>query len=217
LERGVSQDEHGQRFACELHLASVPAIPGPRLAAVACQKLGPTWAFPSFGRCHLVTQDVQSLGQEDLDAAVREAIFSTVAAARAEGFHVQVCRHDLFHGHLFRGERGEVGILLHACEYPSQNDDFPVNLGFCQADTQVKYEDTVMQHRNILLLFSRRLRAFVLDAESDCVKALIPEYARKPMYTLYEDTLGEPLADMYFLSSEEKLGWVQRRSSKVHL
>ena len=70
-------------------------------------------------------------------AQVREAIFSTVAAARAEGFHVQVCRHDLFHGHLFRGERGEVGILLHACEYPSQNDDFPVNLGFCQADTQV--------------------------------------------------------------------------------
>eukprot|EP00439_Symbiodinium_sp_Y106_P049604 s568_g6.t1 len=152
-----------------------------------------------------------------LERGVRDAIFSTVAAARAAGFHVQVCRHDLFHGHLFRGENGEVGILLHACEYPSQNDDFPVNLGFCQADTQVKYEDAVMQHRNILLLFSRPLRAFVLDAESDCVKALIPEYARKPMYTLYEDTLGEPLADMYFLSSEKKLGWVQRRSSKVHL
>ena len=168
-------------------------------------------------------QDARSLVEESLDSAVRRAIFDTVAAARAQGFHVQIDRHDLFHGHLFSRKSGEVGILLHACEYPTQNEDFPINLGFCQADSQVQYEDAVMQHRNILLLFSKVLRAFVLDAESDMVKALIPEYARRPMYTLYEDSLGEPLADVYFVPSEEKLGWVSRlskgskKSSKIRL
>lgn len=87
----------------------------------------------------------------DLDAALREVIFNTAAAARAEGFHVQVAlgervsaclcaiapsihiiavvpgagcqvsRHDLFHGHFFRRKNGEVGILLHACEYPCRS------------------------------------------------------------------------------------------------
>lgn len=30
----------------------------------------------------------------------------------------KVSRHDLFHGHFFRRKNGEVGVLLHACEYP---------------------------------------------------------------------------------------------------
>ena len=70
-----------------------------------------------------------------------------------------------------------------------------------------RYADEVMQHRNLVILFSPCVRAFVLDAESDCIKAgivratfeaftvscqaLIPEYARKPMYTLYEDPRTE--------------------------
>lgn len=37
--------------------------------------------------------------------------------------------------------------------------------------------------------------------------------------TLLEDTLGEPLADVYFLSEQPKLGWVSRRlrGSRVRL
>jgi len=36
-------------------------------------------------------QEVQSLLDEELDAAVREVIFSAAAAAQVEGFQVQAC------------------------------------------------------------------------------------------------------------------------------
>lgn len=83
-----------------------------------------TWSvlrFPSFGKCHLVTQDslyllqaaffcrqllfqdqtpqeVKSLLDNDLDAALREVILSTATAAQAEGFQVQVARSQSVQG-----------------------------------------------------------------------------------------------------------------------
>lgn len=50
-----------------------------------------------------------------------------------------------------------------------------------------RYDALVMRSRNLLVLLSGKPRAFVLDAESPTVKALMPEYARAPLYTLYED------------------------------
>eukprot|EP00435_Cladocopium_sp_Y103_P051158 s205_g15.t2 len=144
LERGKVYDDEERRFAYELPL--------PKLSVPIQGSLGSPLAVA-----------VQSLIDTDLDAALREVIFNTAAAAHAEGFRVQVSRHDLFHGHFFRRKNGEVPLR--------------------------QYADEVMQHRNLVILFSPCVRAFVLDAESDCIKALIPEYARKPMYTLYEDGL----------------------------
>ena len=40
-------------------------------------------------------------------------------------FWCEVSRHDLFHGHLFRGRQGRMGMLLHACEYPMRRSGKP--------------------------------------------------------------------------------------------
>ncbi|CAE7413973.1 unnamed protein product [Symbiodinium natans] len=146
---------------------------------------------------------------------LKDIIFSTVAAARSAGLSVEVNRFDLFHGHVVQRRNGDIVLLLHASEYPARNlESFPVNLGYCQIDSPLEYHSATMQFRNLLVLFSDRVRAFALDAEADTVKALIPEYARKPVYVLYEDTLGEPLADVYFLP-EKPLGWVFRSSKRA--
>lgn len=109
LERGNVHDDNQSRFAYELRLPKlpVPTKDAPLSAAVCC-RLGPPWEFPSFGKCHLVTQEVQSLHDEELDSALREVIFNTAAAAHAEGFDIQLSRHHLFHGHFFRRKNGEV-------------------------------------------------------------------------------------------------------------
>ncbi|CAJ1349072.1 unnamed protein product [Effrenium voratum] len=215
LEVGVVRDHNNEPFAVELCLRPLPSIEGSHIARAVAAGFGSPWEFPHFGRCHLVTEEVKSLLDEELDKAILAAIFETAEAARSAGFQVQVSRHDLFHGHLFRGRQGRMGMLLHACEYPMRSEDaFPVNLGFCQAESPIRYADEVMRHRNLLVLFcGERTRSYVLDAAAPFVEALIPEYARKPLHTLYEDSLGQPLADAYFLP-EQKLGWVPRLRGK---
>ncbi|CAE7426824.1 unnamed protein product [Symbiodinium pilosum] len=170
--------------------------------------------FPSFGRCALVDQEVCSLTDELLDESLQSIIFNTATAARQAGFQVQVNRFDLFHGHFVKRRDGEVALLLHASEYPARSTSFPIDLGFCQTDSSLEYDPAMMQFRNLLVLFSGQPRAFVLDAEADCIKALIPEYARQPLYVLYEDTFGEPLADVYFLPGYP-LGWTLRRPKRA--
>lgn len=211
LDNGQTLDAQNAQFAWKLGLQQRWQVPrGEILASAIRRGKIPKWGFPSFGRCRLVDEEVYSLEDESIDETVRDVIFGTVSAAQNAGFHVQVSRFDLFHGHFVQRRNGDVALLLHASEYPAMNpDSFPVHLGYCQADSPLQYSSTTMQFRNIVVLFSENIRAFVLDAEADCVKAVIPEYARKPVYVLYEDTLGQPLADVYFLS-DYPLGWTLR-------
>ncbi|CAE8659773.1 unnamed protein product [Polarella glacialis] len=206
LDRGVTEDAEGRVFATRLRGLR------PSLLRERERRLlegGPLLdsrsrsAFRSFGHCSLATEEVYSLDDRELEESLARLLYSTAAAARAQGFDVQVSRFDLFHGHLFLRAHGcGLGILLHAAEYPARcKDSFPVNLGFCQEGSTVQYSDHRMRYRNILVLFSTGLpsQGFVLDASSALVEALIPEYARAPLYTLYEEALGEPMADVYFL------------------
>ena len=110
--------------------------------------------------------------------------------------------------------------FMHACIYiyttqcnPDayrNEESFDVNLGYCQAGSPVKthglemhfriqprYDALVMRRRNLLVLLSGQPRAFVLDAESPAVKALIPEYARAPLYTLYEELSGSKMVCLF--------------------
>lgn len=60
-------------------------------------------------------------------------------------------RFDLFHAHLFQPYDGEgLGLLFHAAEYPAISTEFPVNLGYCQINSTVQYEQWSMDHRNII-------------------------------------------------------------------
>ena len=65
---------------------------------------------------------------------------------------VRLSQHDLFHGHLFYAhEDCQLGILFHASEYPRHcATTFPVNLGFCQAESPIEYTTATMDRRNLL-------------------------------------------------------------------
>lgn len=43
-----------------------------------------------------------------------------------------------------------LGILFHAMEYPKLGDRFDVNLGFCQLDSPVEFDEVAWNHRNWL-------------------------------------------------------------------
>mmetsp|Transcript_70583 Transcript_70583/g.181998 ORF Transcript_70583/g.181998 Transcript_70583/m.181998 type:complete len:310 (+) Transcript_70583:61-990(+) len=169
--------------------------------------------FPRFGRCTLA-DEAYRLESELLEEQLRALLLAVPKAARRVGFNVTLSRFDLCHGHLFQREDGGLGILLHAAEYPAFDaDDFPIHLGFCQVNSTMPYEARRMRWRNIVVLLPRygHPRAFALDAAVAPVCSLIPEYAREPLYTLFEATLGTPVADVFFLPNESiPLGWLPR-------
>ncbi|VAH26610.1 unnamed protein product [Triticum turgidum subsp. durum] len=81
-------------------------------------------------------------------------LFELIAArGPSVGLNVSLTRYDLFHGHLFLASgTGRLGILFHAKEYPAFDKKlFPYNLGYCQAESDVPYDDS-MNLRNILWL-----------------------------------------------------------------
>eukprot|EP00747_Dinoflagellata_sp_TGD_P017943 gnl/TRDRNA2_/TRDRNA2_126164_c0_seq1.p1 gnl/TRDRNA2_/TRDRNA2_126164_c0~~gnl/TRDRNA2_/TRDRNA2_126164_c0_seq1.p1 ORF type:complete len:454 (+),score=32.54 gnl/TRDRNA2_/TRDRNA2_126164_c0_seq1:180-1541(+) len=205
-------------------------LPSPAPGISAALAAGPVldrqsrWRFPAFGRC-ILADDVFRLADRDLEtflASILRALPEAVATSGTGAAEVQLTRFDLFHGHLFArpGDRG-LGILLHAAEYPARcKETFDIELGYCQRSSPLNYTASRMRWRNLLLLFPAfqpdqqraEIRGFVLDGDSPEIQALIPEYARAPLYTLCEGTLGVPLADVYFLADEAvPLGWVPRR------
>ncbi|XP_010938410.2 uncharacterized protein [Elaeis guineensis] len=135
-----------------------------------------------------------------------------VARAPLVGLNVSLSRYDLFHGHLFlASESGRLGILFHAKEYPAYDKkSFPYNLGHCQTESDVVYDDS-MNLRNILWLAplpSNATKAWVapgvlvvLDADPEGIiyKKLVPEYVDF-VRTIYEDDFGEVVADVNYLN-----------------
>ncbi|CAH2044527.1 unnamed protein product [Thlaspi arvense] len=141
------------------------------------------------------------------------------------GFNVSLTRFDLFHGHLFlASESGRLGILswfcvvaisflerFHAKEYPAYDKKvFPYNMGYCQRESDVKYDDS-MNLRNILWLAPLPSKStpgwlapgvlVVLDAHPDGIiyRDLIPNYV-KFVRTIYEDDLGTTAVDVNYLN-----------------
>ncbi|OLQ07777.1 hypothetical protein AK812_SmicGene8748 [Symbiodinium microadriaticum] len=120
LDNGQTLDAQNAQFAWKLGLQQRWQVPrGEILASAIRRGKIPKWGFPSFGRCRLVDEEVYSLEDESIDETVRDVIFGTVSAAQNAGFHVQVSRFDLFHGHFVQRRNGDVALLLHASEYPA--------------------------------------------------------------------------------------------------
>ncbi|XP_047066938.1 uncharacterized protein LOC124674928 [Lolium rigidum] len=135
-----------------------------------------------------------------------------VARGPSVGFNVSLTRYDLFHGHLFLASgTGRLGILFHAKEYPAvDNELFPYNLGYCQAGSDVSYDDS-MNLRNILWLAplpSNETKAWlapgvlvVLDAHPDGIiyQDMIRDYVQI-VRTIYEDDFGKHAVDVNYLN-----------------
>ncbi|EAZ05103.1 hypothetical protein OsI_27294 [Oryza sativa Indica Group] len=140
-------------------------------------------------------------------------LFELIAArGPSVGLNVSLSRYDFFHGHLFLASgTGRLGILFHAKEYPAFDKKlFPYSLGFCQAGSNVVYDDS-MNLRNILWLAplpSNETKAWlspgvlvVLDAHPDGIiyQDMIRDYVRD-VRTIYEDDFGEVAVDVNYLN-----------------
>lgn len=142
-----------------------------------------------------------------------EFLFKLIAArGPTVGLHVSLDRYDFFHGHLFIAADGRVGILFHAKEYPAYDKQvFPYNMGYCQAGSNVTYDDS-MNLRNILWLaplptnsttgsWSAPGVLVVLDAHPGGIiyRDIIPEYVDYTR-TIYEDDFGDNVVDVNYLN-----------------
>ncbi|XP_062189914.1 uncharacterized protein LOC133892941 [Phragmites australis] len=135
-----------------------------------------------------------------------------VARGPSVGLNVSLSRFDLFHGHLFlSSDTGRLGILFHAKEYPAFDKElFPYSLGYCQAESNVPYDDS-LNLRNILWLAplpSNETKAWlapgvlvVLDAHPDGIiyQEMIRDYVQV-VRTIYEDDFGDATVDVNYLN-----------------
>jgi len=126
---------------------------------------------------------------------------------------------DLFHGHVFVNEIA-FGVIFHSMEYPAYSADlFPVNLGWCQKDSKVAYNEELMAKRNTLLLVPLNANE---KFSSDCKLGAISLWeldirkfstidaslsTESPLYTIYAESLGAGLGDVVYLGNSSKLAW----------
>ncbi|KAI5008829.1 hypothetical protein ZWY2020_009877 [Hordeum vulgare] len=164
-------------------------------------------------KCHLTrTPYGRRFADEDINSYFAFLFELIAARGPSVGLNVSLNRYDLFHGHLFLASgTGRLGILFHAKEYPAFNKkSFPYNLGYCQAESDVPYDDS-MNLRNILWLAplpSSETKAWaapgvlvVLDAHPDGIiyQDLIRDYVQI-VRTIYEDDFGKHAVDVNYLN-----------------
>ncbi|XP_004958655.1 uncharacterized protein LOC101766175 [Setaria italica] len=164
-------------------------------------------------KCQLTrTPYGRRFANEELNSYLAFLFELIVARGPLVGLNVSLSRYDLFHGHLFLSyETGRLGILFHAKEYPAIDKElFPYNLGYCQAGSNVPYDDS-MNLRNILWLAplpSKETKAWlapgtlvVLDAHPDGIiyQEIIRDYVQI-VRTVYEDDFGENAVDVNYLN-----------------
>uniref|UniRef100_A0A0A9FWP5 Uncharacterized protein n=1 Tax=Arundo donax TaxID=35708 RepID=A0A0A9FWP5_ARUDO len=164
-------------------------------------------------KCQLTTTPYgRRFANEEINSYFAFLFELIVARGPSVGLSVSLSRFDLFHGHLFLASgTGRLGILFHAKEYPAFDKElFPYNLGYCQAESDVAYDDS-MNLRNILWLAplpSNETKAWlapgilvVLDAHPDGIiyQDMIPDYVQV-VRTVYEDDFGEVAVDVNYLN-----------------
>ena len=99
-------------------------------------------------RCRLTNEYTANLFQIIGDTELSNSDYN----AYDEELKHSLSRFDLFHAHCFVDrENITIGLLFHCHEYPAYNEDcFPHNLGFCQKNSTLPYDERKQQVRNIL-------------------------------------------------------------------
>ena len=160
------------RAACRCQLTTQPEArrfrPGTRLNEFASTLFESVAAgaggkhLPRVRLCLLAYPAAAACTERDpmltaLEAGVKQC------RSPAHGMQVALDRFDLFHAHMFltRGAPGrapELGLLFHAKEYPSRCPAFPVDLGFCQLNSTLAFDQRAMDLRNLLFFRVRFVR-----------------------------------------------------------
>ncbi|KAI8819161.1 uncharacterized protein EV422DRAFT_119845 [Fimicolochytrium jonesii] len=162
--------------------------------------------FPTFAntRCDLVkdTRPVIPFTEQSGLQAYFTALFDAIPPATRNV--ITLSRFDLFHAHLFASPSANaVGLVFHSKEYPTYSAQaFPYNLGFCQLNSTVAYNDAQMRRRNIVWLLDgeARISLWWIDMAARSGRADVDAVLNEaPFYTLYEDDLGHVVADLDYL------------------
>lgn len=137
----------------------------------------------------------------------RQAFHEAIRVALEADISITLCQHDLFHGHLFLADTCDcLGVLFHAMEYPRLDvPTFSHVLGYCQQDSKLVWnDDQAKKSRNILYVMTRK-GCTIATIRSDVIEKLTEE-AEEPslftvpeLYTMDEDALGSPVADIVYL------------------
>ncbi|ORX79613.1 hypothetical protein K493DRAFT_321022 [Basidiobolus meristosporus CBS 931.73] len=158
--------------------------------------------YSTFGRCSLAKDPfVYSSNFPTVDKYMGNLFYSVKEGLKSTlSVNVELNRWDLWHGHLFLNKK-TVGILFHAKEYPMVDEDFPYNLGWCQANSTVHWSANTMPLRNIIWVTDvAKLKPslWVIDSSSN-QDGSDPVLGEAPMYTINEEKLGYVMSDIYYL------------------
>lgn len=104
-------------------------------------------------------------------------------------------RFDLFHAHIFFSNRGQCGILFHAKEYPAKDENFDVDLGYCQIGSSLCFDENEMRLRNLLWLSvdDESSVLVLLDTQKRKDLLVVPE-----LHTTFEGDWGDIVADVFY-------------------
>jgi hypothetical protein len=169
---------------------------------------GAKFEFPTFGKCELTKEPIVYPLRSVSLSSYFTGLFELIQSSSA--FGTKLSRFDLFHGHLF-SRNGTVGIVFHSEEYPSFDaHTFPVSLGFCQDGSDLQYSEEKMEKRNYIWTVetsSNSTSLFNIDALKANQMKLLSQPIPDTVFTLYEDTLGTVIADVYFLPNQTTCSW----------
>jgi len=123
-------------------------------------------------------------------------LFHQVAVS--SGGLISLNRFDLFHAHAFVTVHGAFGILFHAKEYPAYDEEsFPINLGFCQKNSNLLYDEAEASMRTVLWLGIDD-KMSVLAYIDTAAPVNQPILTVPELHTTYEGDFGDVQGDIYY-------------------
>ncbi|KAL6896584.1 hypothetical protein ACP4OV_007156 [Aristida adscensionis] len=164
-------------------------------------------------KCQLTTYPYgRRFANEEINSYFAFLFELIVARGPSVGLNVSLSRFDLFLGHLFlASETGRLGILFQAKLYPEFDKKlFPYNLGYCQQESNVPYDDS-FNLRNILWLApfpSNGTKTWLapgvlvaLDAHPGGIiyQKMIHDYVQA-VRTIYEEDFGHAALEVNYLN-----------------
>ena len=147
------------------------------------------YPVPNLGRCQLCrNRETRRFKQREINIFLALLFELLPAAVHLAGLpSIKLNQFDLFHAHLFFHE-GHIGMLFHSNEYPARSSpDFDIDLGHCQANSTLEWNERKMQLRNIVFW---RGRLASIDLGTPLAQELILPGLGYPVYTLLESDFG---------------------------